>query len=998
MWREMKNKTIIIFAVLNIFFAVIIAKEIGAIPPPDGQPVLKSPGEPCFLNSECSSGYCRADYSGGKYCAKSSTSCVHKIGSIVHQYSNGQRAPDCCSSQQERKCRLGNWKCYSCGTYKECSGGRCVYVDDDGDGVLDYKDKCPNTPPGCTVSNGKIDSSTGCPKNPFDFYIKNDISESCPLSSIPVDPYNAGCLSSSDASTHMTLKIGNYVANSDCDPISGTEGWHDIEDGRNYCEFKIPEISPGSYNLHAVYNLNGVSYDQVFKTGFQVKSECSTSTPCSHGGRVTTSPTANLEFSPSCVLKGDKYICRLGTKLSLKNIASYESVCSNGVHANAGPVCIVAWLYSGSVFKTKTDNKCAGCPSPSVPVPMKYRSDLLQETSGLKWSCDINWHPSGENKIDEIYTFDKPTDAGFYTLYIDYINAVCDSPDYVCPTSGTLCKIGSMSSDYKGFENMKTYKIAVIDPVLEITEKPETPVEEFLDKENKEITLIWKVKNVGVGDADVNVNPVCDSDLNCKITSFASGIIEQDKTATIIMKLNLPCNSDNFQKSAGISIEYTDTYGFYTTPKKLEDSVTISVEVPKPDLTFENLGSFLHYDWEPEEKEIKWKIINTGVGGVKITNVEVICPSKFVCGMPEYQNIIDNGGVGSASEKINVSEFMLPNITVTEYYSASVTPKQINISYLINLKHIYDEDYGLSCIVSKEKTNKYPFTIIKTCDNESYFFEQIVNIEGNYTIGNESITLKNQTYYCITEGWNITPFSNNTPDNHCYDVDFGDKNDNDIDCCKESNNNWLFDALSFENGTNPYCCGDDSGEYYRLSNIDGSEACCNSQNDCVFNGTCYPSDNWYYFNGKNYYCAPGDGKWYQHPICELKVSDLIAVIGREYTVKAIIRNVQEKKDTLKLNLTGYSGVRFAENGKTTLELELDSGEERELNIVITASDLKPHKIYLNGQSSVNPSLTDFDKINLRGGYPESFSGLKENFMLLLISLSVLIYYFIKIKK
>jgi len=130
----------------------------------------------------------------------------------------------------------------------------------------------------------------------------------------------------------------------------------------------------------------------------------------------------------------------------------------------------------------------------------------------------------------------------------------------------------------------------------------------------------------------------------------------------------------------------------------------------------------------------------------------------------------------------------------------------------------------------------------------------------------------------------------------------------------------------------------------------------------------------------------------------LKVSDLIAVIGREYTVKAIIRNVQEKKDTLKLNLTGYSGVRFAENGKTTLELELDSGEERELNIVITASDLKPHKIYLNGQSSVNPSLTDFDKINLRGGYPESFSGLKENFMLLLISLSVLIYYFIKIKK
>jgi hypothetical protein len=977
---------LVIIGVLSfVFFIGVFAQS--------GDPA----GSPCSSSSDCLSGYCRSDYSGGSYCARDSTSCVHKIGLTVHQYSNGQLAPDCCSSQRKRVCKSGVWTCYNCGTYKKCENGRCVYVDSDGDGVFDYKDKCSNTPSGCTVANGKIDSSTGCPKTPFAFYIKNDVSQSCPRSSIPVDPYNAGCLSSSDASTHITLKIGDYIANNDCDPIAGTEGWHDIEDGRNYCEFKIDSSVPtGTYNLHAVYSLNGVSYDQTFKTGFKVEEQCSTSSPCSHGGRVTTEPTANLHFYPACVLKEGKYICKIGTKLSVEGISSYQAICSDGVQAGAGPVCVIAWLYSGSVFKAKADNKCMGCSSPDTPVPMKYRSDLLKETQGLIWNCDINWHPSGENKIDEVYIFSKPEDAGFYTLYLDYINAVCDSPDYICPTAGTLCKIGSMTSDYKGFENMGVYQIGVVDPVLSVLSKPEDPKEEFLDEVDKEVILTWKIKNTGVGDAKATVNPKCDPALNCQISGFSSGVIPQGDDVTIILKAYLPCKENDFNEIVGISVDYKDAYGLYKTPKKLEDTINLNVAVPHPDINFKNIGPFSHDDWQPNETLIQWNIINTGTGEVNILDVNYLCPEKFICSSPGFPSSIDNEG--QATLIINVSKFMEPNLTVSEYKSVNVQEKKMNITYDINLKHVYDEAYSLECITPREKENLYPFSIIKTCDNESYYFEQIVNIEEtNYTIGDESIQFANKTYYCVMNGsWELDPFSNETEDFHCYDVNFGDKNDNDIDCCQESNSVWLSDSILFEHGTHPYCCGDDSGEYHRLSNLDGTEACCNAENDCVYNNVCYPADNWYFFVNKNYYCAPLNGKWYEHPLAEFEIHDTVVIIGGEQLANIIVRNVQKNKDTVSLNLTGYKPARFTLNDKRNIEIELSPGEEKKITVTIPSSEPKNYELLLSAGSFVNPSLTDADKLNIITNYPASFSGMNRNSMLILVFISLLLYY--KIQK
>lgn len=409
----------------------------------------------------------------------------------------------------------GQEYCGSCGPYSKCQAGNCMVVDEDHDGVKDSKDKCPGTPHTCTTGNGKINPNNGCPYEPFSFHIKNDLSQSCPMSSIPVDPENGGCLSSSDARTDVELKIGSYTGNPSCDTVSGTTGWHDPVEGRNYCELKIEKGVPvGKYKLHAVYRINGVSYDQTFKTGFRVEEECSTSTTCSHGGRVMDSPSANLEFSGCTPWKG-KYLCEKGARVSVKDISSYKSVCSNGAKRDVETVGVVAWVYSDQVFQTKKTNLFAGCEAPESPVPMKYREGLLKEEVGLGWDCNIGWHSGGsKKKIENFYTFDQP---GKYTIYLDYINAVCDSPDYICPTGGTLCKIGTMSSDYKGFKNMEVVKAVAVDPHLRFSSRPEGEV--FLEGPEEWKAFAWKVKNDGFGDVEATVSEMCGG-LECDVSGF----------------------------------------------------------------------------------------------------------------------------------------------------------------------------------------------------------------------------------------------------------------------------------------------------------------------------------------------------------------------------------------------------------------------------------------------------------------------------------------------
>ncbi len=83
---------------------------------------------PCTENSDCYSGYCREDYDGGKYCASSSTSCVHKLSgdTLATIYYDDDYAPDCKDSTTRWVCSNGVWVASECPSGKVCDDGECV--------------------------------------------------------------------------------------------------------------------------------------------------------------------------------------------------------------------------------------------------------------------------------------------------------------------------------------------------------------------------------------------------------------------------------------------------------------------------------------------------------------------------------------------------------------------------------------------------------------------------------------------------------------------------------------------------------------------------------------------------------------------------------------------------------------------------------------------------------------------------------------------------------
>lgn len=639
----------------------------------------KSNGAACTLDSQCLSNNCAADYDGAGAWCEPTTSCAHN----GVEYVNGAYAPDCYDSKTQRTCSAGTWITQGCGVFKKCIGGTCADSDDDNDGVLDANDKCPDTPGTCTAGNGKINSTNGCPFVPFNYVIKNDLSESCPSSSIPVDPENAGCLSATDASKTITLKLGSYIANPSCDTIYGTDGWHDAGDGRNYCEFKIDGTVPvGMYNLHSVFSINGVNYDQTFKSGFSVTSTCSTSSGCSHGGHMTAAPTAALSLSPPCILSGGKYVCKLGTTAGITGISSVVPQCSDGVVGGAVTPGVIAWLYSESVYKNHSSNSFAGCATPIVPVPMKYRTDLLLETSGLLWPCDIGWSSGGSTTaINSIYTFSSVADAGTYTVYLDYINAICDSPDYICPTNGGLCAFGSMSGDYWGFENFAKYNMTIVNPDMSFTSAPENPYMVPPDQQDETISLQWIIKNIGVGDINVTVSPNCTGITCTLVLPVSKTAIPQGETITAIMTVPLACSAEDYTKNVGISVEYQDSYGL--NAKATKTNITaFTVVVPKPDLSIVGSdadtvrvdGALMHF--------ISTKVKNNGTGGKLEWNKANISASAYLCPDP-----LDCPATVIEPLVISLDESAWINITLVPGCYESVF---INISY--------DDIYGLSCI------------------------------------------------------------------------------------------------------------------------------------------------------------------------------------------------------------------------------------------------------------------------------------------------------------
>ncbi len=526
--------------------------------------------QPCTLNTECISDYCRSDYkfANGKFCAQDSTSCVHKIfGYTATQFDDGEK-------YKSQKCNSGSWN----------------FMDTDGDGVGDDVDSCPGTPGGCTIGSGDINATNGCPIDPVSgYHIKAGVISSCPHSSIPVDPEKSSCLEAGIADSLDILffletggietRINNL---SDCNLQTGTDGWHDISDSRNYCEFQIPgSTTPGNYNLMAKYTIDAINYSKIFHGAFSVLAICSVASICSHGGHIQGSNVltpGTITFNKPFTTDAGVYITCKGANGTISGVSQYISQCSNGAAGSTTNPGLFAWTYASSNLLLTLgygDNQYQGGTFESRP---SHRNNLFTSNMGYRWTSNLGWsRGAAANTVDDFYTFDYCTD---YRVYVDYLDNICDSPDYICPNNGVQCNVGSL--DTEGFVALTNYTITIIDPAVDITTNSATTnysVSEPYDSSIKKVH-VWSIKNSGIGKLNVsNIAVTCPSGLACTSSPTTDMILDDSGAElNINTQFTLPCEYSVTDYPITLTFNITDKYGLECSPAHTETITTTIVQ------------------------------------------------------------------------------------------------------------------------------------------------------------------------------------------------------------------------------------------------------------------------------------------------------------------------------------------------------------------------------------------------------------------------------------
>ncbi len=526
---------------------------------------------PCNVNSDCYSAFCRSDYeaANGKFCAQDGTSCVHKkpADTEATQYDNGDK-------YKGRKCITGTWN----------------LQDADSDEVCDEDDSCPNTPGGCNVGNGKIDATTGCPVEPVSgYHIKAGVVDSCPASSIPVDPQESDCLEAGIVNSLdilFFLKTGAAETGinnlSDCNLQSGTVGWHDQSDGNKYCEFGIPATTvPGVYELLAKYTINGINYEKVFHPGFNVTAACSLSSVCSHGGHIlgnNTLTAGTITFDKPFTTDAGVYITCEGAKGTISGVQTYTAQCSNGVTGGATNPGLFAWTYAHSnpfVTLGYADNQFQGG---TFATNQSHRDNLFTTNKGYQWTTNLGWGGgAAANSVNDFYAFDN---CSSYRAYVDYIDNMCDAPDYICPNNGGICDIGSL--DTEGFVALTNYDITIINPSVDLSANPVTDTYYVCDPyiPSKKKSYSWSVINNGTGKLNLsNIAVTCPPKLAC-ISSPTMDIIVDDGNTEIIINTNftLPCEYSVTSYPITLTFDVIDYYGLGCHPTGTETVTTTIIQ------------------------------------------------------------------------------------------------------------------------------------------------------------------------------------------------------------------------------------------------------------------------------------------------------------------------------------------------------------------------------------------------------------------------------------
>ncbi len=407
----------------------------------------------------------------------------------------------------------------------------------------------------------------------------------------------------------------------------------------------------------------------------------------------------------------------------------------------------------------------------------------------------------------------------------------------------------------------------------------------------------------------------------------------------------------------------------------------------------------INASYEQGEKGMLASLRNAGTGRLKIGYIRYSC-RDFECADPVYAELLDENAIQDVVFTANLAN--LTNISFSRYrYYDSIdmegqngTVQTIRLRYSLKANVSYDDAYGFSSIADRNASIAIPLSIARVC-SDGFHTEQILNISS--------------PYYCILNGtwqWSDKPSSGNTSDNMCYNAD----PDEDIDCCLKQDYKWIENVSVYENVTenltSPFCCGND--DFYRESSADRTFACCNMANDSAYGYKCYTAGSYYNVtppggtgpNGTGgnlipcsgigciYYAGPGTGRLHRHPLAEFATHGIFSTLGDKKYVEVIVRNVQDKTDTITVSLFNYK-ARFAEGGQT-LSLSLNPAEEKKMTVILYPSDTGRYALKLNA-SSATYDMQDKDEMQAVVTFPVGFSELDEFSIILLMPFVLLSY-------
>jgi len=250
--------------------------------------------------------------------------------------------------------------------------------------------------------------------------------------------------------TLFIITYDSTVLRRDC-PYSGDPEW-----GSNICGIDTTSLAEGSYNIYAKYYLpNTYSPDLPYiyfnqfvgtLTILPAPSGNFTSTPCSHGWSQGNSGLQyNISIVGNYTVDEGMFVLAPGSTLRIYNIGSINYLCSNA-HYSTMPGRIAVFVYKSLINKpinNYTYGVFVGGKDNMGNIYPSSLGNIMKEIYEDKSSYGFIVNISSPNQSFDAYTFSNP---GYYLIYINRINAYCDSPAiYVCPStnsSNNLCNIG----------------------------------------------------------------------------------------------------------------------------------------------------------------------------------------------------------------------------------------------------------------------------------------------------------------------------------------------------------------------------------------------------------------------------------------------------------------------------------------------------------------------------------------------------------------------------